>query len=172
MVSVFYLKQSSTKFPANIVITDNDIRTSNILAIDAAEASKDSFTIERNNCHGSMVATPVGTVDPSKPVYVFNGTVYTVTEDNYYTFFDEKGNLNSSIKMGDTLKFVGTFTDKLMLITSGVKIIGNDAKFINSMFKVTTSHAWIENVTIINKNSTSENRWGVYIVDTNQVKLF
>lgn len=118
-----------------------------------------------------MVATPEGTIDPSKPTYVFNGTVYTVTEDNYYTFFDEKGNLNSSIDMGDTLKFVGTFTDKLMLITSGVKIIGNDAKFINSMFKVTTSHAWIENVTIINKNSTSENRWGVYIVDTNQVKL-
>lgn len=170
-VGVLLKKQSSTKFPANIVITDNDIRTSNILAIDAAEASKDSFTIERNNCHGSMVATPVGTVDPSKPVYVFNGTVYTVTEDNYYTFFDEKGNLNSSIDMGDTLKFVGTFKDKLMLITSGVKIIGNDAKFINSMFKVTTSHAWIENVTIINKNSTSENRWGVYIVDTNQVKL-
>lgn len=43
-VGVLLKKQSSTKFPANIVITDNDIRTSNILAIDV-EASKDSLLL-------------------------------------------------------------------------------------------------------------------------------
>ncbi len=170
-VGVLLKKQSSTKFPANIVIIGNDIKTGNELAIDAAEASKESYTIKNNNCHGSQILTPEGKIDPSKPVYVFNGTVYTVTESNFNQFFDEKGNLNSSIEMRDILNFVGTFSNKTMLITEGIKIVGNDAKFVNSMFKVTTSHVWIENATIINQNSSVENRWGVYIEGTNQVKL-
>ena len=70
---------SSTKFPANIVITGNDITTTNKYAIDAAEADKDTYTISNNNCHGSLILTPEGAVDPSKPVYVFNGTISTVT---------------------------------------------------------------------------------------------
>lgn len=168
-VGVLLKKVSSTKFPANIVITGNDITTTNKYAIDAAEADKDTYTISNNNCHGSLILTPEGAVDPSKPVYVFNGTIYTVTESNYSSFFDENGNLNSAIKMRDTLNFVGTFNNKIMLITEGIKIFGKNAVFTDSMFKVTTNHVWIENITIINKNSSSLNRWGVNVVDTNQV---
>lgn len=170
-VGILLKKQSSTKFPANIIITDNNITTSNQYAIDAAEADKSTYTIKNNNCHGSKILTPEGVVDPSKPVYVFNGTVYTVTIDNYANFFDENGNLNSNIKMRDTLNFVGTFNNKIMLITEGIKIVGKNAVFNNSMFKVTANHVWIENVTIINKNSSSTNRWGINVVDTNQVMI-
>ncbi|WP_299522022.1 right-handed parallel beta-helix repeat-containing protein [uncultured Methanobrevibacter sp.] len=170
-VGILLKKQSSTKFPANVVITDNNITTSNQYAVDAAEADKSTYTIKNNNCHGSKILTPEGVVDPSKPAYVFNGTVYTVTVDNYNNFFDENGNLNSNIKMRDTLNFVGTFNDKIMLITEGIKIVGKNAVFNNSMFKVTASHVWIENITINNKKSSSTNRWGINVVDTNQVMI-
>ena len=170
-VGVLLKKQSSTKFPANIVITDNDIKTGNQYAIDAAEADKTSFTIKDNECHSSQILTPTGKIDPSKPEYVFNGTTYTVTPVNYAQFFDEQGNLNSSIKMRDILNFVGNFSDKTMVINSGIKILGKNAVFNNSMFKVTSNHVWIENITINNANSSIQNRWGIYVSGTNQVKI-
>ena len=172
-IGVLLLKSSKTKFPSNIKITNNHIETSNAYMINAAEADKASFHDDdiKNNTGTGKILTPNGEVDPSVPDFNFNGTTHNITPSNYHSYIDEDGNLLSDvIHDGDILNFTGTFNNKQICVSSSVKLTGPSPKFINSTISVTSDSVWIENLTIINKNA-SHNAWGIFVADTNIVKL-
>ncbi len=171
-VGVLVKKTSSKRFPSNITIINNNIETANMYAIDVGDADKNSYLIAGNVASGtSKILTPEGVIDPDKPVYVFNGTNYNVTPQNYSTFFDENGNMASFIKDGDILTFIGNFSSKDLKITYGVKITAVNTTFENSKFEVTAENVWIENLTIINSNASKLNAWGIFIYQTGKVRI-
>jgi parallel beta-helix repeat protein len=169
-IGVLLSKSSKTKYPSNIKVTNNHIETSNTYMINAAEADKDSWVINNNTGTGKIL-TPSGEVDPSVPDFLFNGTVHNITPSNYHSFIDADGNLlNDVIHDGDILNFSGTFNNKQFCVSSSVKLTGPNPEFINSTICVTSDSVWIENLTIVNKN-TSHNAWGIFVADTNVVKI-
>lgn len=170
-IGVLLSKSSKTKYPSKITITNNQITTSNKYMINAADADKDSYTIKNNTGSGSIL-TPSGEIDPTVPDFIFNGTEHIITPDNYHNYIDEKGNLkNDFVSDGDILIFDGSFDNKQILVTSSVKITGKNPTFTNSTFIVTTDSVWIENLTIINKNAVNHNAWGIYVADSQIVKI-
>lgn len=170
-IGVLLSKSSKTKYPSRVTVTNNQITTSNKYMINAADADKDSWTIINNTGTGTIL-TPSGEMDPSVPDFVFNGTEYIITPANYHNYIDEKGNLkNDFVHDGDILIFDGTFDNKQILVTSSVKITGKNPKFTNSTFIVTTDSVWIENLTIINQNAPNHNAWGIYVADSQIVKI-
>lgn len=168
-VGVLIQKLSSKRMPGNITIKYNYIFTGNKYAIDAREAnassnndiSLSSNTIPKN---GGIVATPEGEYDPSKPIYKFDGEVYTVTPENLYVrFLEDNGLFKSEIKDGDILNFVGNFTNEYIVVNAKVKINGNGARFYNTTFKVSSDSVWLENLVIRNNQSSKMNSWGIVV---------
>ncbi|MBE6505699.1 MAG: adhesin [Methanobrevibacter millerae] len=169
-IGVYLSKSSKTKYPSNITITNNNITTSNQYMINAADADKDTWVISGNMGTGKIL-TPSGEVDPSAPDFNFNGTIHNVTPANYHNFIDGDGNLkNDFVHDGDILNFIGTFENKKIYVTSSVKLTGQNPVFINSTICALSDSVWIENLTIRNSN-TSHNAWGIYVTDTNIVKI-
>ena len=169
-IGVYLMKSSKTKYPSNITITNNQITTSNKYMINAADADKNTWVID-NNIGTGLILTPSGEVDPSAPDFNFNGTIHNVTPSTYHNYIDGDGNLkNDFVHDGDILNFIGTFENKKIYVTSSVKLTGENPLFINSTICALSDSVWIENLTIINKN-TSHNAWGIYVTDTNIVKI-
>ncbi len=172
-IGVLLSKSSKTKYPSNIKITNNHIETSNAYMINAAEADKDSYHDDdiKNNTGTGKILTPSGEVDPTIPDFYFNGTTHNITPSNYHSFIDGDGNLLSDVVHdGDILNFTGTFENKQICVSSSVKLTGPSPIFINSTICVTSDSVWIENLTIINKNTT-HNAWGIFVADTKVVKI-
>ncbi|MBQ9025905.1 MAG: right-handed parallel beta-helix repeat-containing protein [Methanobrevibacter sp.] len=170
-IGVLLSKSSKTKYPSNITITNNKITTSNQYMINVADADKNSYTINNNTGDGKIM-TPAGEVDPTVPDFVFNGTTYYVTPDNYHNYIDEDGNLkNDFVHDGDILYFTGIFEDKQILVSSSIKMVGADALFTNSTIIVTSDSVWIENISIINKGAGRLDAWGIFVADTQIVKI-
>ena len=169
-IGVYLSKSSKTKYPSDITITNNQITTSNQYMINAADADKDSYVIQNNTGTGKIL-TPSGEVDPSAPDFYYNGTTHIVTPANYHNFIDTDGNLrNDFVKDGDILYFNGTFENKKIYVASSVKLTGEKPVFINSTICALSDSVWIENLTIINRN-TSHNAWGIYVTNTKIVKI-
>lgn len=169
-IGVLLSKSSKTKYPSDITITNNHIETSNQYIINAAEADKESWVINNNTGTGKIL-TPSGEVDPTVPDFYYNGTVHNITPSNYHSYIDDDGNLLTDvIHDGDILNFSGTFNNKQFCVSSSVKLTGPSPEFINSTICVTSDSVWIENLTIVNKN-TSHNAWGIFIADTSVVKI-
>ncbi|SEK26259.1 Right handed beta helix region [Methanobrevibacter gottschalkii] len=168
-VGVLVKKESVKKMPGNITIVDNYISTGNKYAIDAIEVNADtSYVIENNTIPKGkgIVATPEGSYDPSKPRYIFKGTTYSITPENYDDYFDVGGTLNSVVKNGDILYFDGNFENKgVIYINSAVKITGKNPNFYNATFRISEG-VWIENLTIKNKDSERINAWGILVYNT------
>ncbi len=164
-VGVLIQKLSSKRMPGNITIVNNYIFTGNTYAIDARDADANSNNvIGPNNIpkNGGKVADPNGEYDPSKPVYNFNGTTYTVTPSNLNTtFLEGNGAFKSDIKDGDILNFEGEFHNLRLLVNRGVKINGQNAIFYNTTFQVSSDGAWLENLVIRNNDAGGSNCWGV-----------
>ena len=169
-IGVLLSKSSKTKYPSNIKIINNHIETSNTYRINAAEADKDSWTINNNTGTGKIL-TPSGEVDPTIPDFYFNGTTHNITPANYHSYIDGDGNLLSDVVHdGDILNFTGKFENKQILVSSTVKLTGPNPIFTNSTICVTSDSVWIENLTIINKNA-SHNAWGIFVADTKVIKI-
>ena len=164
-VGILIQKLSSKRMPGNITIIYNYIKTGNKYAIDARDANADSDNLidpNMNTIRGGLVVTPEGEYDPSKPVYNFNGTTYTVTPSNLYTdFLEENGAFKSDIKDGDILNFEGEFSNELIIVNAKVKITGQDAIFYNTTFQLSSDSVWLENLVIRNNESSRLNSWGV-----------
>ena len=171
-IGILIEKLSSKRMPSNVTITFNDIVTSNEYAIDASGVEEDSGVIEYNNVHGKIIKDPSGIYDGSKPSYKYDESrTYTVTPENIRTYINANGNLIGVVEDGAILKFEGTFSNEVIYINKAIKITGNNAKFLNSTFKVTSGGVWIENLTIINKNAERLNAWGIYVNQAPGVKI-
>ena len=165
-IGVLIKKVSNSKMPGDIIIVGNNITTSNKYAIDAAEANASTNNIIENNTvpKGKIIRTPEGSYDPTKPVYIFNGTVYNITPQNYGQYIDDNGALSSDIKDGDILNFKGVFVNKkIIFINSAIKITGNNPTFYNTTFRITCDGVWIENLIIKNIKADRVNAWGIHV---------
>ncbi|WP_303247441.1 right-handed parallel beta-helix repeat-containing protein [uncultured Methanobrevibacter sp.] len=171
-VGVYVGKASKTKVPSDITITDNTISTSNQYAINAKDANKDSYTIKNNKVNGSStIYTPDGEVLPDDPSQ-FEGKVHNITSDNYHVFFDDNGNLiNTDVNEGDILNFKGEFSEIFPIISKSVKVTGDNAVLKNSKITVSSDNVWIENLKIINDNSSHINHWGIYADDLENITI-
>ncbi len=158
-VGVLVQKLSNKKRPGNFTIMNNYINTGNKYAIDARDANSGTVNVFAPNSGNGIVGTPEGEYDASKPLYNFNGTMHTITPDNYGNYISDNGYLTSIIKDGDILYFEGEFSNKTIFINSGVKITGKNPKFDNTKFKIYCDGVWIENLTI--RNDKVSNGWGV-----------
>ena len=169
-IGVLIKKKSISALPGNITIVGNTITTSNRYVIDAAEADASTTNIIENNTveRGKIIKTPEGAYDPSKPAYIFNGTVHYVTPENYGDYIDDNGVLSSDIKDGDILNFAGEFINKkIIFVTSAIKITGNKPTFYNTTFRITCDGVWIENLIIKNNKADRLNAWGIHVFRVN-----
>ena len=176
-IGVYIKKTSSKKMPKNLTVTDNFISTNNHYAIDARDADKSTINIiERNSIpkgSTSVIATPEGEYNPSKPRYVFNeDNPIIITPTNYREYIDVNGKLNSSIKDGDVLYFKGEFANNIVIyVNSAVKITGDNPTFYNTTFRLSSPGVWIDNITIKNINASKENEWGVLVYGISGAKI-
>lgn len=175
-VGVYAIKESSKKMPGYLTVTDNYIFTGNDYAIDARDVnSSTDNNIDKNIIPkgGGQVGTPEGTYDPTKPRYVFDeSNTIVITPQNYNDYIDVNGILNPSIKDGTVLCFEGEFTNKICIyVSSAVKITGNNAKFYNTTFRLSSNGVWIDGITIKNIKSQKENAWGVLAYGINGARI-
>ena len=164
-VGVLIQKLSSKRMPGNLTIVNNYIFTGNTYAIDARDADANSNNVIGPNTipkNGGIVADPNGEYDPSRPVYNFNGTTYTVTPSNLYTdFLEENGAFKPNITDGDILNFEGEFHNEMIIVNKALKISGQNAIFYNTTFQLSSDSVWLENLVIRNNESGRINCWGV-----------
>ena len=169
-VGILIEKVSSRRMPKNVTIIDNIISTGNKYAIDAAGVQAHTSLIE-NNQVSSLINSPSGVIDTSKPTYIFKGKTLNITPDNIRTYVNDNGGLTSEVNDGDILSFSGTFSNEVIYVTKAVKITGNNPVFLNSTFKVTSGNVLIENLTIINKYAERVNAWGIFINQAPGVRI-
>lgn len=168
-VGILIQKLSSKKMPGNITIINNYVAAGNVdvYAIDATGADNSTDNVIEDNIvpegYG-RIATPKGVFDPTKPVYKFNGTSYTVTPDNIGDYIEDDGKFKLIIKDGDIINFEGDFNlNQAIIINSAIKIDGKNAKFYNTTFKIFNDGVWVENLFIRNDQSSRLNAWGVLV---------
>ncbi len=172
-VGILIQKISSKRMPGNITITFNTIYAGNsttvpkIFSIDARDVDKSTENEIENNYvpkgYGE-IATPQGVFDSSKPSYSFKGQTYVVNPSNYDNYFEKNGVLKADISKGDILIFEGEFTNKLnIIINNAVKIVGRNAIFINTTFKIYSDGVWVENLVIRNNKASKLNAWGLLV---------
>ncbi len=165
-VGILIEKLSSRRMPSNVTIIKNTISTGNKNAIEASGVQADTSVIdlESNKIIGSgNIVSPAGVFDSSKPAYIFKGTTHKITPDNIRDYINVNGGLGPEINDGDILSFEGNFTNEIIFVTKSIKITGDSPIFYNSSFKITASNAWIENLTIINKEANRVNAWGIFV---------
>ncbi len=170
-VGILITKESSKKMPGNVTIVGNYISTGNMFAIDARDIDVTTTNIIENNWGKGIITTPEGSFDSSKPKYIFNGTNYNITPENFNDYFDVGGTLNPSIKNGDILYFEGNFVNVgVLYINAAVKLTGNHPIFYNTTFRISDG-VWVENLTIKNKYSERINAWGILVYNTFGAKI-
>lgn len=168
-IGILIQKLSSKRMPGNITIVDNTVYAGNskLYAIDARDADKSTVNLIEDNYvpkgYGD-VATPLGVFDASKPSYKFDGKTHIINSSNFNDYIHENGALNSNISKGDILIFEGEFKNKLnIIVNNAVKIVGRNAIFYNTTFKVYDNGVWIENLVIRNNKSSKLNAWGILV---------
>ncbi|MDR0911548.1 MAG: right-handed parallel beta-helix repeat-containing protein [Methanobrevibacter sp.] len=96
--SILITKQSKTKYPKNIIISENTINSSStspgIYSINALE-SDDSLVIDNNNIIAGSILSPSGEIE--EVLLGFNGITYNITNDNFYDYFESDGKLKSGL---------------------------------------------------------------------------
>lgn len=172
-VGILIERLSSRRMPSNVTVVKNTISTGNKIAIEASGVQADSSVIDLSNkiIGSGNIVSPAGVFDSSKPIYLFNGTIHHITPSNIRKYINNSGDFSSEIKDGDILNFEGTFTNELIFVTKSVKVTGKSPMFYNSSFKVSSSNVWIENLTIINKEASRVNVWGIFVNQGFGVKL-
>ena len=76
---------------------------------------------------------------------------FIVTEENFYTCFDQDGYLKADFA-GYDLIFKGTFNDKRIILNAPVNLKSDGARLLDSVIKVESDDVSVEGFTIINKN--------------------
>ena len=176
-IGILIQKLSSKRMPGNITIVDNVIYAGNskVYAIDARDADKSTDNIIEDNYvpkgYG-CIATPSGVYDGSIPSYKFNGKTHVINSSNFNDYIHSNGALNSNISKGDILIFEGEFVNKLnIIVNNAVKIVGRNAIFYNTTFKIYDDGVWVENLVIRNNESSKPNAWGILVYQVRGVTI-
>ena len=172
-VGILIEKISSKRMPSNVTVIYNIIVTNNDYAIEASGVQKDTSVIDEVNniVYGKLINTPSGVIDTSKPTYIYKGTLHNINSANIRSYINDNGGLMPIVNDSDILCFYGSFSDEVIYITKGIKITGVNAVFYNTTFKVTSGNVLIENLTIINKEASRVNAWGIFTNQVNGVRI-
>ena len=76
---------------------------------------------------------------------------FIVTEDNFYTCFDENGYLKSDYEDYELI-FKGNFNDKRIILDRPVILKSDGAKLLDSVIKIESDNVSVDGFTIINSN--------------------
>lgn len=173
-IGILVKKQSRVKYPVNVVISNNTINTSGDVAINAQEAGGLSNVTDDNIVNGKTVVYPG--MEPSTGyddnTYKYNGTVIHITPDNVDSYFDKNGIMNTSIEDGDVLIFEGNFNGKYFEISSSVKVLGENATFGNSSFRVKSDYVTLIGLNILNNDLNKINQWPVHVLEADYVFIY
>lgn len=169
-VGILIEQVSPKRMPKNVTIINNIVLTTNKYSIDASGVQADTSVIE-NNIVSTLINSPSGVIDTSKPSYTYKGKTIYITPDNIRDYINENGGLTSEVNNSDILSFSGSFSNEVIYITKSVKITGNNPIFYNSTFKVTSGNVLIENLTIINKYAERVNAWGIFVNQAPGVRI-
>ena len=166
-------KQSSTKYPKSITVTRNTINTNGSVAINAKETDDSTLIfnntfINSNTINYPTISTKNSTDNNSK----FNNTFIYIDNSNFNKYFTNTGEIiTGALIDGNSIIFNDTFYNKSLLINLRLKILGLDATFYNSTFKITQSGCDIEGLNIINNNPNGVDQWPIYVTGANNVKI-
>ncbi|OWT33471.1 hypothetical protein BGI41_02200, partial [Methanobrevibacter sp. 87.7] len=167
-VGILVARESNKKYPRNLTITNNVVNTTGDCAINALYADNKNTTIANNMVYGKEIVYPQGFVIEDDTIIKYNGTKIIITPDTYSMYFDDNGVIiPGTINDRDILLFSGNFTNKVMIISSKVKIEGNNqTNLFNSTIKVTSPNVYICDLNITNNNPSVFNQWGIYVYDS------
>ena len=116
---------------------------------------KASLQINANIGNYAMNITYAGndTYNPSKSSNRINviRNQFIVTEDNFYTCFDENGYLKSDF-IDYELIFKGNFNDKRIILNHPVYLKSDNAKLLDSVIKIESDNVIVDGFTIVNSN--------------------
>ena len=165
-------KQSNSKKPTNITITKNIITSNAGTIIDLKEADT-SIIYENNTYNGEgKIILPEEEIIDNDNETDFNGTKHIITPENYDDYFDSNGIIRPNVvKNGDIIIFNGEFENKFLNINTRLWIIGDNATFRNSTFRIIKKGCTLENLTIINNNPNINNQWGIYVVEVDNISI-
>lgn len=140
-------KQSNSKYPTNVRIINNTILTANEIVIDVNDVLNKSSILCENNTYKKIVV---------------------VTKDNFFTYFDNDGNLNHDIGI---LVFKGNFDgDDLninsIIINQPLSILGNEVNIKNIQFNINSNNVIVENINFDIKCNSA-----IYLNNVNNVSL-
>ena len=76
---------------------------------------------------------------------------FIVTEDNFYTCFDDNGYLKSDYEDYELI-FKGNFNDKRIILNRPVILKSEGAKLLDSVIKIESDNVAVDGFTIINSN--------------------
>ena len=76
---------------------------------------------------------------------------FIVTEDNFYTCFDDNGYLKSDYEDYELI-FKGNFNDKRIILDRPVILKSDSAKLLDSVIKIESDNVSVDGFTIINSN--------------------
>ena len=135
-------------------IQDNTVYTEGKYTISVIDAT--SLNAERNILYAREL-TGDDSVNPGSCADVnikHNLPTNIVTQDNFYDFFDEFGNLLDSVEY-DELIFQGNFSNLVSYITIGraLTITGDDAVLNNIGFVIAGSGVTLDNMTLVAKSN-------------------
>ncbi|MGN1363465.1 MAG: right-handed parallel beta-helix repeat-containing protein [Methanobrevibacter sp.] len=164
---ILVIRESSKKYPKNLTLINNFINTTGVCAIDALYADNENTTINNNEVNGKDITYPKGMIIEDEAHIKYNGTKIIITPDTYSMYFDDNGVIvPGTINDRDILIFRGNFTNKTIIISSKVKIEGNNqTNLFNSTIKVSSPNVYICDLNITNNNPNTINQWGIYVYD-------
>ncbi|WP_219317687.1 right-handed parallel beta-helix repeat-containing protein [Methanobrevibacter gottschalkii] len=141
-------KQSNSKYPTNVFIINNTILTANEVFIDVNDVLNKSSLICENNTYKKIAV---------------------VTADNFFSYFDNEGNLKSD-NIG-ILVFKGSFdSDDINVnsinINQPVYILGNEVNIKNIQFNITSNNVVVEKI-----NFDIEYNSAIYLSNADNVLL-
>ena len=137
-----------------------------LVSVGAVSAADDTNDIISSNDNVSDVSFDLDVLTSDDVVNedVLSYDSHTIADDNYYSYFNNKGNLiSTSVKENDTLIISGELKDKNFIIQKSVNIMGaDDVKLQNCMFTLSggASGSSISNLNIYN---TKETTYGIFL---------
>ena len=155
------MKLGRTKVPNNVVIKENVLYNLGVVSIDIPSESQ-NITLIANIIIGGTDSSGYD-----------EGKIHFINESNFYSYFTSTGYLENLINENDTLVFKGEFSSKNKLyINEKVKIIGHNAKFIDTTFIIEVDGVSIDNIQIYNPNHDVKDRlWGIQVNGVKNVTI-
>ncbi|MCK9151843.1 right-handed parallel beta-helix repeat-containing protein [Methanobacterium alcaliphilum] len=154
---ILFQGQSSSKKPRNNVVVNNNINTTSVFSIDAAQSVNTIFLSNILEASGKVGNESINFNTEQNPTAA--PLIFDLTDSNYSTYFNDDGTLKESyVVPGDTFRLSGEFYNKNMILSVPLNIMGQIGSVIyNGTITLleSASGSNISNLTIRNNNQNA-----------------